>query len=215
MDLFTQSPLDMQGIDADIICHHLSINVITKPVIRKKINIREERRINVVKVKKLKEERLISEIKYPTQLVNIVMVKKSSNKWMCMNFTDINQCMPNTLTINSNKYRLVNDSSRDKMLSLMYDQSIYNQIKINTLDELKSTFMTKNYYYYYKIMTFQSQEHRRRPSKIDGCGNRRLNKEQSRSLYRLHGSKTPYKKNHYKDLKDILRFFKKYNICIN
>lgn len=47
-------------------------------------------------VRKLLEARYIQEIKYPTWLDNIVMVKKNSGKWwICMDFKDLNKAYPN------------------------------------------------------------------------------------------------------------------------
>jgi len=51
----------------------------------------EERRKAVdEELKKWKEARLISEIKYPTWLADVVLVKKSKGKWrMCVDYTDL------------------------------------------------------------------------------------------------------------------------------
>jgi len=68
----------MPGIDPSIACHHLTINPNIKPVVQRKRKLGEERRKAMdEEVKKLVDVRFISEIKYPTWLVNTVLVKKS------------------------------------------------------------------------------------------------------------------------------------------
>jgi hypothetical protein len=49
----------------------------------------------VEEVTKLKEAGFIEEIKYPSWLTNVVMVKKANDKWrMCVDFTDLNNACP-------------------------------------------------------------------------------------------------------------------------
>lgn len=95
-DLFAWAPSDMPGIDIKVACHHLAVNPSVKPVVQRKHKMGEEKR-NAVdeEVKKLKEARFISEIKYPTWLANTVLMKKSSGKWrMCLDYTDLNMACP-------------------------------------------------------------------------------------------------------------------------
>jgi hypothetical protein len=86
----------MPGIDETIITHKLSISLETKPVSQKKRKMGEERRATIVEeVTKLKEAGFIEEIKYPSWLANVVMVKKANGKWrMCVDFTDLNKACP-------------------------------------------------------------------------------------------------------------------------
>jgi hypothetical protein len=49
----------------------------------------------VEEVTKLKETGFIEEIKYPSWLANVVMVKKANGKWrMCVDFIDLNKACP-------------------------------------------------------------------------------------------------------------------------
>jgi len=79
----------MPGIDPNVVCHHLAVNPAVKPVVQRKHKLGEERRNTVDKeVKKLKDACFISEIKYPTWLENMVLMKKASGKWrMCVDYT--------------------------------------------------------------------------------------------------------------------------------
>jgi hypothetical protein len=96
IDLFAWHPSDMPGIDETIITHKLSISPETKPVSQKKRKVGEERRAAIIEeVTKLKEAGFIKEIKYPSWLANVVMVKKANGKWrMCVDFTDLNKACP-------------------------------------------------------------------------------------------------------------------------
>lgn len=47
------------------------------------------------KFEKLLEAKFIEKIAYPDWLTNVVVVKKSKNKWrMCVNYTDMNKVYP-------------------------------------------------------------------------------------------------------------------------
>ena len=81
LDVFAWSPLDMPGIDPDVICHKLSIREGARPVKQK------ARRINAERSQALQEEvnRLlkagfIREALYPEWLANPVLVKKKNGK---------------------------------------------------------------------------------------------------------------------------------------
>jgi len=57
----------MPGIDPDVACHHLDVYPTVKPVVQRNRKMGEERRKAVdEEVKRLQEDRFISEIKYPT-----------------------------------------------------------------------------------------------------------------------------------------------------
>jgi len=76
----------MPEIDHNVVCHHLAVSPGIKPVVQIKRKKGEERRKTVdEEVKKLRDARFISEIKYPTWLANTVLVKKAIGKWrMCV-----------------------------------------------------------------------------------------------------------------------------------
>jgi hypothetical protein len=95
-DLFAWHPSDMPGIDETIITHKLSIAPETKHVSQKKRKVGEERRAAIIEeVTKLKEAEFITEIKYPSWLANVVMVKKANGKSrMCVDFTNLNKACP-------------------------------------------------------------------------------------------------------------------------
>lgn len=55
----------------------------------------ERQKVIKAEVEKFLEEKFIKEIKYPDWLTNVVVVKKSNNKWrMCVHYTDLNKACP-------------------------------------------------------------------------------------------------------------------------
>ncbi|GAU43838.1 hypothetical protein TSUD_371170 [Trifolium subterraneum] len=112
-DLFAWQPSHMPGIDESMIMHKLSISSTTKPVVQRKRKVGEERRAAIIEeVAKLKEVEFIEEIKYPTWLANVVMVKNTNGKWrMCVDFTDLNKSCPKVPYPLSNINRLIEGAS--------------------------------------------------------------------------------------------------------
>ena len=81
----------------------------------------------------------IKEVNYPDWLSNVVMVKKSNEKWnMCMDFTDLNKACLNDNFLLSIINRLVDVSSKNKVLCLMDAFNGYNQILIYPKDQEKT-----------------------------------------------------------------------------
>ncbi|CAJ2632006.1 unnamed protein product [Trifolium pratense] len=116
----------------------------------------EERRVAIAEeVEKLKEAGFIEEIKYPSWLANVVMVKKANGKWrMCVDFTDLNKACPKDPYPLPNIDRLIDGASGCKMLSFMDAYSGYNQIKMNPSDACHTAFMSNTCNYFYNVMPF-------------------------------------------------------------
>ncbi|XP_014493604.1 uncharacterized protein LOC106755889 [Vigna radiata var. radiata] len=94
--LFAWTAADMPGIHPDVIYHKLSLFKNARPVSQKKRRLWVEKRKAVdEEVGKLLEAGFIREVKYTTWLTNVVMVRKSNDKWrMCIDFTDLNKACP-------------------------------------------------------------------------------------------------------------------------
>ena len=106
-------------------------------------------------VRKLLEADFIREVYYPDWLANVVMVKKSNGKWkMCVDFTDLNRaCLKDSYPfpwIDT----LVDSTARHELLSFMDAFSGYNQIKMNKEDQEKTSFVTSQGLFCYKVMSF-------------------------------------------------------------
>jgi len=73
---------------------------------------------------------------------------------MCVDYTDLNMTCPKDPYPLPNTDYLIDSASGFKTLSFMDAYSGYNQIKMDPLDALKTTFMTNNKNYHYKVMPF-------------------------------------------------------------
>ena len=83
------------------------------------------------------------------------VVKKANRKWrMCVNFTDLNKACP------KNSYPLpwigvlVDSTERHQLLSFMDAFSGYDQIKLDEVDQEKTSFVTSHGLFFYKVMSF-------------------------------------------------------------
>jgi hypothetical protein len=112
-DIFAWQSSDIPGIYPSIACHHLDVLPGVKPVTQRKRKLGEERRKAVdEEVKKLANARFISEIKYPTWLDNIVLVKKATKKWrMCVDYTNLNMACPKDPYLLPNINHLIDNTS--------------------------------------------------------------------------------------------------------
>ena len=80
---------------------------------------------------KLLEANFIREVYYLDWLANVVMVKKTNEKWrMCVNFTNLNRACPKDSYSLSRIDTLVDLTMRHQLLSFMDAFSGYNQIKM-------------------------------------------------------------------------------------
>lgn len=121
VDLFAWKPTDMPGIDSNIVCYHLVQDPTIKSVSqRKQKDGKEKRRAIEDEVEKLLKVDFIQEIKYPTLLANIVMVKNKLGNWrMCVDFTDLNNACPKDPYMLPYIDRLIDGASSFRLLSLM------------------------------------------------------------------------------------------------
>ena len=106
-------------------------------------------------VRKLLEAGFIREVYYPDWLANVVMVKKNDEKWrMCVDFTDLNRACPKDNYSLPRIDTLVDLTARHELLSFMDAFSGYNQIKMKEKDQEKTSFVTNQGFFCYKVMSF-------------------------------------------------------------
>ena len=97
----------------------------------------------------------ICEMYYPEWLANVVLVKKSNGKWrICVDITDLNQVYPKDSFPLSRIDQLMDSTAGHKLLTFMDTFSEYNQIKMAEEDQQKTTFITSQRLYFYKVMPF-------------------------------------------------------------
>ena len=106
-------------------------------------------------VHKLQDVGFIKEVYYPDWLANMVMVKKANRKWrMCMDFIDLNKACPKDRYPLLQVDVLVDSTTQHQLLSFMDAFSSYNQIKMDDADQEKTSFVTSQGLFCYKVMPF-------------------------------------------------------------
>ena len=106
-------------------------------------------------VEKLLTAGFIREVYYPEWLANVVMVKKSNVKWrMCVDFTNLNRACPKDSFPLPMIDQLVDSTTNHKLLTFIDAFSSYNQIRMNKEVQEKTTFVTSQGQYCYRVMPF-------------------------------------------------------------
>nr|KYP74385.1 Transposon Ty3-I Gag-Pol polyprotein [Cajanus cajan] len=155
-DLFAWKASDMPGIDPRFLCHRLAVCRDVRPVAQKKRKMGDEKRKAAgAEVKKLLQAKFIREVTYTTWLANVVLVKKANGKWrMCTDYTDLNKACPKDAYPLPCIDRLVDGASGHSIFSFLDAYSGYNQIRMHSTDEEKTTFITESANFCYKMMPF-------------------------------------------------------------
>ena len=84
------------------------------------------------------------------------MVKKSNGKWrMCVDFTNLNKTCPKDSFLWPRINQLVDLIAGHKLLSFIDTFSGYNQIPMDEEDQEKTSFVTSQRLYCYKVMPFE------------------------------------------------------------
>ena len=93
---------------------------------------------------------------YPDWLADVVMVKKANGKWrMCVDFMGLNRACPKDSYPLPRIDNLVDSTARHKLLSFMDAFSGYNQIRMEETDQEKTSFVTSQGLFCYKVMSFR------------------------------------------------------------
>ena len=106
-------------------------------------------------VNKLLLANFFKEVYYLKWLANIVMVKTANGKWrMCIDFTDLNNaCAKDSFPL-PRINQLVDSMAGHKLITFMDTFSGYNQIQKAEDDQEKTTFITSQGLYCYRVMPF-------------------------------------------------------------
>ena len=106
-------------------------------------------------VGKLLQAGAIKEVEYSEWLANVVLVKKASGKWLlCIDFTDVNRACPKDSFHLPRIDLIVDATAGHELLSLMDVFSGYNQISMDPDDQEKTSFVTGQGTYCYRVMPF-------------------------------------------------------------
>ena len=97
----------------------------------------------------------VHEVYYPDWLANVVMVKKANGKWrMCVDLIDLNKACPKDNYSLPRIDHLVDLTARHQLLSFVDAFSGYNQIKMDEANSEKTSFITSQGVFCYKVTSF-------------------------------------------------------------
>ena len=157
MEVFAWKQEGMGGIDSTVITHRLNVNPSFKLVKQKRRSFAPKRykAING-EVDKLLQADAIREVEYPEWLANVVFVKKANGKWrLCIDFTDINRACPKD-NFPLPRIDLIMDAiAGHELLSFIDAFFGYNQISMDPNDQEKTSFVSGQGTYYYRVMPFE------------------------------------------------------------
>ena len=146
----------MLEIDPSVITYHLNVSLSYKPICQKK-KVFVPKRDNAIKeeVHKLVTAEFIREVYYRRVHLNAVKVKKANGKQrMCVDFTDLNKACPKDSYPLLRIDQLVDLTAGHQLLSFMDAFLGYNQIKMDEVDQKKTSFITSQGLFFYKVMPF-------------------------------------------------------------
>ena len=146
----------MGGIDPAVITHRLNVSPSFKPVKQKRRSFAPERQKAInEEVDKILQEYAIREVEYPEWLAIVVLVKKANDKWrLCINFTYINGACPKDSFLLPRIDLIVDTMAGYELLSFMDAFSGYNQISMDPSDQEKTSVVTGQGTYCYRVMPF-------------------------------------------------------------
>ena len=155
-DLFAWKQADMGGIDPAVITHRLNASPSFKPIKKKRRSFVPERQKAInEEVGKLLQAGAIREVEYPEWLANVVLVKKENGKWrLCIDFTDINKACPKDSFPLPRIDLIVDAIASHELLNFVDAFSDYNQIIMDLDDQEKTSFVTEQGTYCYRVMPF-------------------------------------------------------------
>ena len=146
----------MLGIDPSVMVHKLNVSPSFPPIRQKnRVFAQEWDKAIAKEVHKLQEAKFIGEVYYLDWLANVVMVKKANGIWrMFVDFTDLNKVCPKDSYPLPQIDVLVDLTARHQLLIFMDAFSGYNPIKLDKADQEKTSFVTSQGIFYYKVMSF-------------------------------------------------------------
>ena len=147
---------DMGGIDPAVITHRLNVIPSFNPIKQKRRSFAPKRQKAInEEVSKLLQAGGIKEVEYPEWLANVVLIKKANDKLrLCIDFIDINKACPKDSFPLPRIDLIVDATASHELLSFMDAFSGYNQISMDPGDQEKTSFVTAQGTYCYRVMLF-------------------------------------------------------------
>ena len=156
LDVFAWSYEDISSLDPSIVQHHLPIMPHARPVKQKLRRFHPRWSLQVKQeIKKQLIVGFISVVEYPEWLANIIPIPKKDGKVrICVDFKDLNKANPKDEFPLPHIDLLVDSTTGHSMLSFMDEFLGYNHILMALEDMEKTTFITEQGTYCYKVMPF-------------------------------------------------------------
>ncbi|XP_034197970.1 uncharacterized protein LOC117613470 [Prunus dulcis] len=196
----------------------LQSNLETRPIKQTQCRFRPELLSQIeAEVDKLIAAGFIREVKYPTWIANIVLVKKkiTGQIRICVDFRDLNEACPKDDFPLPIIELMVDATTGHEALSFMDGSSGYNQIKMSPEDEELTAFRTPKGIYCYKVMPFGLKNagatYQRAMQKIFGD---MLHKNVECYVDDLV-IKSKRREDHLKDLRTVFNRLRKYQLKMN
>ena len=115
----------------------------------------ERKKVINEEVSKLLRADAIREVDYPKWLANVFLIKKANDKCrLCIDFIDINSVFQNDSFPLPQIDLIMNATAGHELLSFMDTFSSYNQISMDPSDQDKTSFITGQGTYCYRVMPF-------------------------------------------------------------
>ena len=162
VDVFAWDAYEAPSLDPKFICHHLNVNPSVTPK-RQPPRHPSNEHVEAVKseVTKLKQAEVIKEVFYLQWLANTVVVKKKTgNRRVCVDFTDLNKACPKDPFSMPRIDQLVDAIVGHPRMSFLDAFQGYHQIPLATNDQKKTAFITPMGNYHYKVMLFWPEKRR-------------------------------------------------------
>ena len=144
------------------------------------------------------------------------MVKKANGKWrMCVDFTDLNNtCLKDSFPL-PRIDQLVNSTAGHKLLTFMDAFSRYNHIQMAEEDQEKTTFITSQGLYCYRVMPFGLKN---AGATYQRLVNQMFSKQIGRNVEVYVDDmlvKSKEEEDHLDDLRETFNTLKQYNMKLN
>lgn len=216
-DSFASKVTEIVGVDPRVASHSLNINLGMKPVIQKKRKFAYERqKVITEETKKLLDAGFIREVTHPEWVANVVLVKKANGKYvMCVDYTDLNKSCPKDSYPLPTIDQLVDSTTCHRLYSFIDAAQGYHQIPMKKEGEEKTSFITHEGLYCYKVMPFGLK-------KAGAIYQRLMNhvfQDQIGKMVEVYVDdiivKSQTVEQHAKDLEQILNILDEYQIKLN
>lgn len=153
---------------------------------------------------------------YPNWVANVVLVPKPNGSWrMYVDYTDLNKACPKDNFPLPKVNRLVDSTASHAMMSFVDASSGFYQIPLWSDDQEKTSFVTEQGLYCYKVMAFGLKN---APATFQRLVNTIFTNQLGRNIEAYIDdmvAKSKQRENHLADLKETFETLRKYKMKLN